>query len=366
MTAATSKRSDEFGFGVDAAALREFFQEYESRVGLRSANMESIYAVAVADSARVWACDKCRHDWWGCKCKHPPKRDGVVPIEPPVDGGPKPSSTTVNIGAHTSWDRYADIVPFLTTSKRVYRALKLIDDSGGGHHVRVLWRLYGPHNRHHDEPAFGEYGALAPFTDAVEDARSDLACEVSEPKADRVGARVARAHAAKRREIEEEFWLTAGAIINDERRCANLARHEAAAVRLEAIDPAPLTEKGRVAHERSVAHHAKRLLEIRRKLKETAALVQAADDFQGRLLDAFACDGVIRAVGGVVTSSDRETTPADAIRWKLRPPPPTATPEERSAFNDERIQFVSTVKIQALALQKSAHAAYRDARWALR
>ncbi len=366
MAAATSKRNDEYGFGVDAEALRVFFQEYESRVGIRSANMESIYAIAVHESVKPWACSACRKDWWGCRCKHRKKdRQPGDPEGAAVIGGYVSSSAPTNIGAHTSWDRYADIVPYLSESKWVYRKLKHLDDNGGSHHVMVLWRLYGPHNHRLDEPAFGEYGALAPFTDAVEEARADLACEVSEPKAERIGARVSRAHASRRKEIEAEFWWVAATIIKDDRRCAALAKHEAAIVRLAAIDTAGWDEKRLARHERAKGHHLKRSGEIRRKLEETARLVQAADDFQGQLIDAYSCDGAIRAVGGVITSTDRGTSPTDAIRWKLRPPAPTATTEERSAFTDERIRWVSRVKVQAHALQKAAHAAYRDARWSV-
>ena len=199
------------------------------------------------------------------------------------------AGVTMGSGPPSGWDPYAEVMDQIGAGSRTYRALRRL----GTDDLVVLYRLFGPRNPRSEHDALGELSPLAVLTDAAEDARDEIVLRESTRRSDAVGARVAVDVVRRRRELEQLFWSEVGALAKakDERR------------------------------------------------------VEAGWTFLGQLLDAFACDGAIRAQIGAIEATDREVTVEAAVRARIK-----------------QADFIAAVIREATAMRAAALASYRAAR----
>lgn len=265
----------------------------------------------------------------------------------------------------THYDKLAQIVPYLTAGKRVYRTLLWMAEHGQGLYVTVLWRLYGPHwwGKH---TTFGQLAPLVAYTWAAEGAREEMAFERSVDREADTATATQTMHAIKRDDIEIAFWMMAGTMNAAEQTGAKAiatmaAAHGRGAV-LARVDIETATAKRAYATKRGLDVQSKKIASAGRRREKAQRTIAATREFMRGLLDAYAYDGVLRARLGAITAADLETDADGAIEWKLRAPPPNLTNEEKVAWTSAREHFKSTVHVQADHLRRDAHEAYRVAR----
>lgn len=370
------------GWVGDANELASYFNDYECAVGVRSLHREGIplrgrtrhrvrWTLSDGNSrAQTGIIDERSDDPADIATQQPRRRrlrrmadDDSLDFNEGLTARPRGGS---HVAPNPSnYDKLAEQVPMLSASKRVYRALLHMAECGQGLYVTVLWRLYGPRKwGKHTE--FGALSALAAYTDKAEEAREEMALDVSTDLDAKVETSTTTMHAIKRDEIEETFWIAAGVLIEAEASmvAAHAAKAEAESkqAKLHTMDPTGLSEERLAQVRRDLDVQDRKIGAALRRMAEAKKRIDATPKFLASLLDAFSYDGVLRARLGAMTHVDRELTADDGLTWKLRAPPAHLTMQEKSDWSDARVYFVSRVTVEADHLRRAAHEAYRDAR----
>ena len=214
-----------------------------------------------------------------------------------------------------------------TSTTLVWRALKRLDERGGGVYVIALYRLYGPWFPS-DNPWRKEFKDLAPLltmTDAAEDARADLAAKRADDEGERTTLKLVQGPD----QGAEHFWRMAP-------RWTQVAE-EWEALRKRHKDPkTPVEEREKIARRARVL--ATERSALRKNLMAQVVPVRATAEMG------------VRARISHCQSCDRATTVHDAVALGLEGDAPA------------RHAFAVALRREAVALRKSAHLSYRDAR----
>lgn len=210
-------------------------------------------------------------------------------------------------GGVRDWDRLADKLTAIGRHRRVWRALRWMDQHGQRGHIIVLHRLYGLVPVEGYASAFGKLGCLASLTDGAEGAREELAYERSEAR----GAEAAAQQEDRRAAFETLFWQQAGELMKAE---AAVARARVTGTR-----------------ERAQA--------MARAVRQT---------LERAMLECARAEDPLPTIYAVATAADRGTGLSEGMSAAL-------TGAERDAF-------VARVRAECAGLRRAAHESYRAAK----
>ena len=299
---------------AERSELVWFFQSAESEVGLRSSTPAQIEGVAMERRRRADG------------------RDEWIPSTVAVGNG-KPGGRLFN-------DPVPDIIDrgIVRRLRAVHHALLAMP----GHHVTVLWLLYGAGQRCEHRDVFGEVAPIVHLTQAVEEARELMALHEGEVRYERVTAEFDESAEDTKSAVARDFWHFAGRLMAAEERLA--ARRGR---------PRCATPRGlRITTE----------LELRAAgLRETLR----------QLLAAHAYDGLASAQATAMGSADREATPQAAIRWRFefhgaRLENGAPHPDALRAHQEAKKLLTASARREAERMRITAAQAYRAARAAVR